>query len=170
MTLNDYPLNAVLHLKVTNRLVVLVNLNLKYQSIDSQSWRLFINFLCPYKRQISMLRFITLRGVRAHENVEHSQRRENVVYRDRRRIVDLLLQLENKQQIMPNNKEAQHSRRYPLYIGSLCNVAFPLARFTCIVTSQVSVEIWMRWSITSSSAFYTGRKHLWKVFSFLIDI
>ena len=55
---------------------------------------------------------------------------------------------------------------YSLYIGSLCNVAFPMARFTCIVTSQVFVEIWMRWSIALSSAFYTDRKHLWIVFSF----
>ena len=33
---------------------------------------------------------------------------------------------------------------YSLYIGSLCNVyvAFPMARFTCIVTTQVFVEIW----------------------------
>ena len=45
-----------------------------------------------------MLRFIALRGVRAHENVEHSQRRENVIYRDQSRVVQLLLQLENKQQ------------------------------------------------------------------------
>ena len=52
-----------------------------------------------------MLRFIALRGVRAHENVEHSQRRENVIYRDRSRIVELLLQLDNKQQIMQNNVE-----------------------------------------------------------------
>ena len=42
-----------------------------------------------------MLRFIALRGVRAHEDVEHSQRRENVIYRDRSHIVEL--QLENKQ-------------------------------------------------------------------------
>ena len=45
-----------------------------------------------------MLRFIALRGVRAHEHVEHSQRRENVIYRDQSRIVELLPQLENKQQ------------------------------------------------------------------------
>ena len=32
-------------------------------------------FLCPYKRQISMLRFIALRGVRAHRNVAHLQHR-----------------------------------------------------------------------------------------------
>ena len=44
-----------------------------------------------------MLRFIALRETRAHENVEHSQRRENVKYRDRSHIVELLLQLENKQ-------------------------------------------------------------------------
>ena len=91
---------------------------------------------------------------------------ENVIYRDPSHIVELLLQLENKQQIMKNNVETQHNRMYSLYIGSLCNVAFPMARFTCIVTSQVFVEIWMRWSITLSSAFYTGRKHLWIVFSF----
>ena len=36
-----------------------------------------------------MLRFIALQGVRAHENVEHSQHRENVIYRDRSRIVEL---------------------------------------------------------------------------------
>ena len=78
-----------------------------------------------------MLRFIALRGVRAHENVEHSQRRENVIYRDRRHIVELSLQLENKQQIMQNNVEIQHNRMYSLCIGSLCNVALPMARFTC---------------------------------------
>ena len=50
--------------------------------------------------------------------------------------------------------------------GSLCNVSFPMASFTCIVTSQVFVEIWMRWSMALSSAFYRGREHLWKVFSF----
>ena len=88
-----------------------------------------------------MLRFIALQGVRAHENLEHSQHRENVIYRDRSRIVELLLQLENKQQIMQNNVETQHNRMYSLYIGSLCNVAFPMARFTCLVTSQVFVEI-----------------------------
>ena len=67
---------------------------------------------------------------------------------------------------MQNIVETQHNRMYSLYIGSLCNVTFPMARFTCIVTSQVFVEIWMRWSIALSSAFYTGKKHLWIVFSF----
>ena len=87
-----------------------------------------------------MLRFIALRGVRAHENVEHSQRRENVD-RDRSRIVKLLLQLENKQQIMQNNVETQHKHMYSLYIGSLCNIALSMARFTCIVPSQEFVKI-----------------------------
>ena len=99
-----------------------------------------------------MLRFISFQRGRTHENLEHSQHRENVIYRDRSRIVELLLQLENKQ-IMQNNVETWHNRMYSLYIGSLCNVAFPM-------------EIWMRWSIALSSAFYTGRKHLWIVFSF----
>ena len=57
------------------------------------------------------------------------------------------------------NNETQHKHMYSLYIGSLCNVAFPKARFTCIVTSQVFEEIWMRWSIALSSAFYRSRKH-----------
>ena len=54
-----------------------------------------------------MLRFIALRGVRAHENVEHSQSRENVIYS---RIVELLLQLENKQQIMQNIEETTQAQ------------------------------------------------------------
>ena len=54
--------------------------------------------------------------------------------------IEALLQLENKQQIM-QNVETRHNRMYSLYIGSLCNVAFPIARFTCIVTSQVFVKI-----------------------------
>ena len=33
---------------------------------------------------------------------------ENVLYRDRSRVVELLLQLENKQQIMQNDVETQH--------------------------------------------------------------
>ena len=41
---------------------------------------------------------------------------------------------------MQNNVETQHKHMYSLYIGSWCNVAFPMARFTCIVT-QVFVEI-----------------------------
>ena len=48
-----------------------------------------------------MLRVIALRGGRAHENVEHSQRRENVIYRDRSRIEELLLQFET------NNKSCK---------------------------------------------------------------
>ena len=56
-----------------------------------------------------MLSFIALQGVRAYENVEHSQRRENITYRDRSRVVELLLQLENKQQIMQNNVETQQA-------------------------------------------------------------
>ena len=55
-----------------------------------------------------MLRFIAFQGVRAHENVKHSQRMENVIYRDQSRVVELLLQLENKQQFMQNNVETQH--------------------------------------------------------------
>ena len=42
---------------------------------------------------------------------------------------------------MQNNLETQYKHMYSFYIGSLFNVAFPMARFTCIVTSQVFVEI-----------------------------
>ena len=52
-----------------------------------------------------MVRFIALQGERVRENVEHSQRRENVIYRDRSRVVEFSIQLEHKQQIMPNNVE-----------------------------------------------------------------
>ena len=63
-----------------------------------------------------MLRFIALQRVRAYEKVEHSQRRENGIYRDWSRVVELLLQLENKQQILQNNVETQHKHKYSLYI------------------------------------------------------
>ena len=43
---------------------------------------------------------------------EHSQRREYVIYRDRSRVVELLLQLENEQQIMQNNVDSQHKQMY----------------------------------------------------------
>ena len=96
--------------------------------LQSKIYTLFINVLCHYKRQISMLRFIALREVRTHENVEHSQRKENVVYRDRSRVVELLLQLTNNKSCK-KFVEIQHKHMYSLYIGSLCNVAFPTARF-----------------------------------------
>ena len=48
-------------------------------------------------------------------------------------------------------------------------VCFPtyISCFTCIMTLQVFVKIWMQWSIALSSAIYKGKeKHLWIVFSF----
>ena len=57
-----------------------------------------------------------------------------MAYRDQSRVVELLLQLENKQHIMQNNVETQHKHMYSLYNGSLCNVAFPMARFFCDFT------------------------------------
>ena len=44
-----------------------------------------------------------------------------------------------KKQIMQTNVETQHKHMFSLYVGSLCNDAFPIARFTCIMTSQVFV-------------------------------
>ena len=59
-----------------------------------------------------------LRGVhvQVHENVEHSQRRENVIYRDQIRVVELLLQL---RELENKNVENQHKHMYSLYIDSL---------------------------------------------------
>ena len=74
-----------------------------------------------------MLRFIAMQGGRT---------RWNVIYRDRSHEVEFSLQLE-KQQIMQNNVETQHKHVYSLYIGSVCNVAFRMTRFTLIVTSQL---------------------------------
>ena len=60
-----------------------------------------------------MLRFIALRGVQAHRNVAHLQHGYDVnIYIDRSRVVELLLQLENKQQIITNNLETQHKHMY----------------------------------------------------------
>ena len=54
-------------------------------------------------------------------------------------VVELLLQLENKQHIMQNYVETQHKNIFfiLLFIGSFCNIAFPMASFTCIVTSVI---------------------------------
>ena len=88
-----------------------------------------------------MLRFIALQGYRAHENVEHSQRRENVIYRDRSRAVEPSLQLENKQQIMQS-------------------------RFTCIVTLTGVRRNLNAMKHSIELCLYRDRKHLWIVFSF----
>ena len=39
---------------------------------------------------------------------------------------------------MQNNVETQRKHMYSLYIGSLYNIAFPMVRFTCIVTSKLN--------------------------------
>ena len=44
----------------------------------------------------------------------HNEHRENVIYRDRSRVVEFLQQLENKQQIMQKNVETQHKHTYSL--------------------------------------------------------
>ena len=58
-----------------------------------------------------MLRLIALRGVRAHKNVAHLQRRYNIIYPDRNRVIEFLLHLENNQ-TMPNNVETQHKHMF----------------------------------------------------------
>ena len=56
------------------------------------------------------------------------------LYRKHCHIVELLLQLENNKscEIMWRLNTSTCIR----IIGSLCNIAFQMARFTCIVTSQ----------------------------------
>ena len=78
-----------------------------------------------------MLRFIALAAVRVVRTWHIYN--TNIIYS-----VEFLLQLENKQQIMQNNMETQQKHMYLLYIGNLCNIALSVARFTCIVTSQVN--------------------------------
>ena len=101
--------------------------------VKDQSWRLFID---------ATLHCIT-RSTGTWE-------RESFTTQGKR-VVELLLQLENKQQIMQNNVETQHKHMISIFIDSLCNIAFPIVCFTCIVTSQVFVAL--------SSAFYRDRKH-----------
>ena len=88
-----------------------------------------------------MLRIIALRRVRAHKNV--AQRRQNVNSADRNRVEELLLHLENNQ-IMPNNVETAQTHVFVIYLPSLCNIPFPMTRFTCIATSQVFVKTFMK--------------------------
>ena len=66
-----------------------------------------------------MQRFSALQGARAHKNVTRLQHRYNVIHRDQSHDVEFLLQLENKQQIMQNNAETQHTHIYSLYMAVL---------------------------------------------------
>ena len=59
------------------------------------------------------------------------------MYKNQSRVEELLLKLEIKQQIMQNNQGTQHKQINSIYIGSLCNIAFPMAHFTCIVSSVI---------------------------------
>ena len=54
-----------------------------------------------------MHRLIALRGVPANKNVAHLQEMLSVIYKDRSRVVEFLLHLENKH-ITPNNAETEH--------------------------------------------------------------
>ena len=61
---------------------------------------------------------------------------------DLSRVVELLLQVENKQQIVQNYEETQHKHMCSLSIGSF--LLYETLSNTSIVTSQVFVEILMR--------------------------
>ena len=56
--------------------------------------------------------------LRLHYNEYESWNNSNagkMLYRDRSHVVELLLHLEHKQQIIPNNVATQHKHRYSLY-------------------------------------------------------
>ena len=80
----------------------------------------------------------TCAGKACHWEGYITQRREYVIYRDRRHIVEISLQLENKQQIMQNNVEIQHNRMYSLYIGSLPNGTLYLHRDFTVVRGNLN--------------------------------
>ena len=67
-------------------------------------------FLCPYKRQLSMVRFIALQGY-GHIGTWHIYNASKTLYKDRTVYLQLLLHLENKQ-IMPNKLETQLKHTY----------------------------------------------------------
>ena len=86
-----------------------------------------------------MLRFIALRGVRAHMRTWNSHKTGKTLY----------IGIEAVLSFITCGKQTNHAKQfgdstqghmYSLYIGSLCNIAFPMARFTCIVNSQVLVK------------------------------
>ena len=110
-----------------------------------------------------MLRLIALRGVRAHKNVAHLEHRLNLVYRDRSCVVELLLQLENKQQLK-HAKQCGYSTQthvffiywqfvqYSLPYGTLC-----LHRdFTGICENQNAMNRAL------STAFYRSRENIYE--------
>ena len=109
-----------------------------------------------YKRQISISQcYSSLHCLEyGHISLWHIYDAGKTYDRDRSCVVEFLLQLENKQQNMPNNVETRHKHMYPWYIDCLCKMVFPtcMSRFTCIMTSQVFVKR-MQWSIALSSAF-----------------
>ena len=66
-----------------------------------------------------MLHFIAMR-VYGHIRTCHIYNKDKTLfYRDQRRVGKLLLQLDNKQQIMQNNVETQYNNMYSLCIGNI---------------------------------------------------
>ena len=55
-----------------------------------------------------------------------------MVYRERSRVVKFLLQLENKQQIMPNNVDTQHKHMY------IC-IGYVLVQVVCAIYTSLHV-------------------------------
>ena len=83
------------------------------------------------------------RGTGTQERGTFTTQVKCYIYCDQSHKVEHLLQLEIKQQIIPNKVETQHKHMFSLYIGSLCyiHVAFPMAHLTCIMSSQVFMKI-----------------------------
>ena len=74
--------------------------------------------------------------------------------------------VENKQQTMKNDIETQHKNMHSWYIGSLCNSQ--IQHFTCIMVSQVLMNLWMKWSMSLNPAIFRDeqKRYLRVVLSF----
>ena len=118
----------------------------------------FISLLfAPMKGRSQCYRFIALQGVWTG-NIYNTGK---TLYKDQSCALDFFMTLENKQQIMQNNVKTTQAYRYvfvPFYIGSLCNVVFPMSCFTWSWLHRYSWKFESSEAYTCialSSAFYT---------------
>ena len=121
-----------------------------------QCWRLFIIILNVFFAPIKG-RYECYASLHCEEDghIKTWYNTGKMLYGDQSCIVDLYAISKT------NNKSCQimwriNTSTYLLHtcMGCLCNITFPTACFTCIVTSQVFLKFWMQWSIALSSALY----------------
>ena len=75
-------------------------------------------FFYTYERQISMLSLMRCE--------EYGHIRTWYIYNASKTVIEI-------EELLPQ-VEIKHKHMYSLYIASLCNIAFPMARFSFIVT------------------------------------